>query len=410
MTSQRAPPHQQQPQQTVLFLPSSTDGQATFSLGGDMVFEMKIRAVPGGPPQDARMGIPIAQHAEYEMPASSSYYMPAQQCRQPLQLQELIGTFPDRHRKSRSSAGSGGKGDARRVQQMDNSRNFGLQQPPRHQFKDAHTWTPYHMAPIEHGALAEEAQYAFPWRPYYMSPTPPRFRTDCHDRYGWDGYLPVPSDIAALQSPAPTSRADGPMNVEKRAASTRVLNVEKCGNREGRDCTGMRTMKDLLESFREIDAASILVARRISMLGFSAVEALRDHFSQYGEVRDVHIPLCTVKYHQNTVLVGRKKAKPKKEPRLRAGGVGFIVMASVEDAQRSLQDGLEQSINGVVISLKPFQQDSASEAAIVDPAEAVDAAADEVGASRRWLDAAVDAVIDPAEEAADEAAASMEAR
>ena len=34
--------------------------------------------------------------------------------------------------------------------------------------------------------------------------------------------------------------ADGPMNVEKRAASTRVLNVEKCG----RDCTGMRTMKD----------------------------------------------------------------------------------------------------------------------------------------------------------------------
>jgi len=107
------------------------------------------------------------------------------------------------------------------------------------------------------------------------------------------------------------------------------------------------------------DPSSVFIARRINKLGFSSPEVLQAHFSQYGQVKGVLVSHSRVKSFQAS---GRKSRGGGEHQRLRAAGLGFVVMESAEDAAKILSEGSEHLVNGVVVQLKPFERYTAAEA------------------------------------------------
>jgi hypothetical protein len=114
------------------------------------------------------------------------------------------------------------------------------------------------------------------------------------------------------------------------------------------------SMKDCLESIRAFDEASIMLVRQIHKLGVNASDVLRSHFSQYGEVRDVIIPLSCAKVRPST---GRKKKNPVTQRR-RIGGLGFVIMACVEDAQKMLCGNSVHNVGTIIIQLQHFHHNN----------------------------------------------------
>lgn len=98
-----------------------------------------------------------------------------------------------------------------------------------------------------------------------------------------------------------------------------------------------------LRELDKMDAARILIVRRINRLGLESPTWLRAHFSQYGIV--------------DKVLVAHSRGKPTNTgtARVRTAGIGFIVMSKAEDVQAILSTGAEQAVNGVMISVQPYE-------------------------------------------------------
>lgn len=98
------------------------------------------------------------------------------------------------------------------------------------------------------------------------------------------------------------------------------------------------TIKNQLRALNLEDPACVLSARGISKLGMSSASKLRDHFSQFGQVKAVHVP-----------LVFKKRSK---EPR--SAGKCFIVMDSPQTVERILSQGNQETVDGVVVLLECF--------------------------------------------------------
>merc|ERR1719178_665838 len=119
--------------------------------------------------------------------------------------------------------------------------------------------------------------------------------------------------------------------------------------------TGMHTMKEQLEALRHVDPATVFIARRINKLGFASADTLRSHFSCYGLVKDVLVSHSRVKSFKST---GRRRRGVGEHQRLRAAGLGFVVMGSAEDAAKILNEGPEHNVLGAVVQLQPFHHHS----------------------------------------------------
>jgi len=78
--------------------------------------------------------------------------------------------------------------------------------------------------------------------------------------------------------------------------------------------------------------------RGISKLGMTSSTTLRKHFSNYGQVKAVHVP-----------FVHKKRSK---EPR--SAGRGFIVMDSPELVAKILARGSEHLVEGVKVLIQRF--------------------------------------------------------
>jgi hypothetical protein len=109
------------------------------------------------------------------------------------------------------------------------------------------------------------------------------------------------------------------------------------------------TMKTQLEALRLEAPLSVLTVRQINKLGLSSPLLLRSHFSNYGRVKDVLVAHSYVKYN----TAGRRLHEHR---RVRAAGMGFVVMCSPEDAARVLSEGLEQVVNGWTVKIEPFHR------------------------------------------------------
>jgi hypothetical protein len=118
------------------------------------------------------------------------------------------------------------------------------------------------------------------------------------------------------------------------------------------------SMKDQLEALRDVDPGTIFIARRINKLGFASADILRSYFSSYGEVKDVLVSHSRVKAFKGA---GRKLRGSGDHQRLRAAGLGFVVMNSAVDTARILSEGPAHNVGGVPLQLQPFQRHSVFE-------------------------------------------------
>jgi len=110
--------------------------------------------------------------------------------------------------------------------------------------------------------------------------------------------------------------------------------------------TKKQTLGMHLTDLHEEDPKCVFIVRRVSCMGFQSQELLAQHYSQYGSVK--------------RVLVAHSKVKPVRHggaaPRIRPGGLGFIVMESFEVVRMILAQGKEQLVVGCHICVEPFEQ------------------------------------------------------
>uniref|UniRef100_A0A7S1A065 RRM domain-containing protein n=1 Tax=Noctiluca scintillans TaxID=2966 RepID=A0A7S1A065_NOCSC len=107
------------------------------------------------------------------------------------------------------------------------------------------------------------------------------------------------------------------------------------------------------------DPNRVLIARKISRMGFRSEEILAKHFSAYGSVK--------------RVLVAHAKVKPRSGARhVRPGSLGFVVMENVEAVERILSAGAEQIVAKCPISVERFKQSPDPSSAQVTADESAD--------------------------------------
>jgi len=107
---------------------------------------------------------------------------------------------------------------------------------------------------------------------------------------------------------------------------------------------GSGSLRQDLELLKQRQPECVIIVRKIKKLGFESPQILDDHFSQYGEVKEL--------------LVAHSHVKPTaKRPngRVRPAALGFVVMAAPDAAQNAFKAGTDQMIAGVNIELAPFE-------------------------------------------------------
>jgi len=107
---------------------------------------------------------------------------------------------------------------------------------------------------------------------------------------------------------------------------------------------GSGSLRQDLELLRLRQPECVIIVRKIKKLGFESPQILDDHFSQFGEVKEL--------------LVAHSHVKPTaKRPngRVRPAALGFVVMATPEAAENAFKAGTDQVIGGVNIELAPFE-------------------------------------------------------
>jgi len=115
------------------------------------------------------------------------------------------------------------------------------------------------------------------------------------------------------------------------------------------DAEAQSGWKKQLKSFRDENPAAILVARGITKLGHESGSCLTEYFRPLCGLKNVQVP-CQYKKRR-----GSAKTKESKPQEQRVPGRAFIVLSSPEEASRMLAAGPEYLINGVVVTLAPFE-------------------------------------------------------
>merc|ERR1719224_174684 len=107
---------------------------------------------------------------------------------------------------------------------------------------------------------------------------------------------------------------------------------------------GSGSLRQDLELLRQRQPEHVIIVRKIKKLGFESPQLLDEHFSQFGEVKEL--------------LVAHSHVKPTaKRPngRVRPAALGFVVMGTADAAQNAFQAGVNQMIHGVSVELAPFE-------------------------------------------------------
>lgn len=116
------------------------------------------------------------------------------------------------------------------------------------------------------------------------------------------------------------------------------------------------TMKSQLQALQLEEPSTIFIARRINKLGFASAELLRLYFQKFGPVKGVYVSHSRVK-SLRSVGGGRPQDTCW---RLRAAGLGFVVMQTTEATSRILAEGPRHMVNGVSVQVHTFSRRSCS--------------------------------------------------
>lgn len=142
--------------------------------------------------------------------------------------------------------------------------------------------------------------------------------------------LPAPGGAAG-------QRADSPEAEESSGTPPESPKARRTDEPEG-------SMKRGLEALREHNPDCILIVRKIKKLGFGSPTLLREHFSKFGEVSDIHVA--------NSMM---KPSAKRPAGRMRPAALGFVVMADSEAAAAALAAGLDQPVGPTEIEVKKFE-------------------------------------------------------
>jgi len=129
-----------------------------------------------------------------------------------------------------------------------------------------------------------------------------------------------------------------------------AVGVAEKANQEGeasKDDIDPSGWKDQLRTLSQENPAAILIARGITKLGLESGERLRQHFRLICDLKYIQVP-CQYKKRR-----GLAKASKPQEPRI--AGRCFMVMKSPEEATRMLTEGPEYLVDGVDVTLAPFE-------------------------------------------------------
>jgi len=94
------------------------------------------------------------------------------------------------------------------------------------------------------------------------------------------------------------------------------------------------SLRNDLEKIKLHNSGCALLIRKIKPLGFESPEYLRSHCEKFGQVLEVLVSHCVTK-------PSAKRAKG----RIRPAALGFVVMASPEEAEKVFAEGEQQIIN-----------------------------------------------------------------
>jgi len=94
------------------------------------------------------------------------------------------------------------------------------------------------------------------------------------------------------------------------------------------------SLRNDLEKIKLHNSGCALLMRKIKPLGFESPEYLRSHCEKFGQVLEVLVSHCVTK-------PSAKRAKG----RIRPAALGFVVMASPEEAEKVFAEGEQQIIN-----------------------------------------------------------------
>lgn len=106
-----------------------------------------------------------------------------------------------------------------------------------------------------------------------------------------------------------------------------------------------------LEKIKLHEPGTALLVRKIKPFGFESAEYLRTYFEQFGEVAEVLVSHCIT------------KPSPKRgSGRVRPAALGFVVMASANDAEKAFAKGEQHAISykdtSVDVQVKRFREGS----------------------------------------------------
>lgn len=102
----------------------------------------------------------------------------------------------------------------------------------------------------------------------------------------------------------------------------------------------------LSSCLQKLDPERLLVVRDIEKLGFKAAYALKQHFATQGQVVKVFLQHASE----------HKRGAPHYHARKHASNLGFVHMATAEQAQKVLALGAQQTVNGITIDVQRFQK------------------------------------------------------
>merc|ERR1719281_1541313 len=107
---------------------------------------------------------------------------------------------------------------------------------------------------------------------------------------------------------------------------------------------GSGSLRQDLELLRQRQPEHVIIVRKIKKLGFESPQLLDEHFSQYGEVKELLVAHSHV-----------KATAKRPNGRVRPAALGFVVMANEEGVQSAFKAGANQMIYGHAIELASFE-------------------------------------------------------
>mmetsp|Transcript_21787 Transcript_21787/g.60677 ORF Transcript_21787/g.60677 Transcript_21787/m.60677 type:complete len:452 (-) Transcript_21787:210-1565(-) len=168
---------------------------------------------------------------------------------------------------------------------------------------------------------------------------------------GWDPRLALAAAEAAGSVPSHWA----PANVESpsRAAWPKKhaqASQRMSGEEQQQVKMASDTLRSHLRALQEVDSRRVVQVRKISKLGFQSGAALESHYSAFGKVECVRVAFSHVKPQSTGLAV-----------RIRPSGLGFVVMSSIEEAEKIIEAGENQVVNGVEVLVRPYEVRAASE-------------------------------------------------